>query len=79
MATEYSFTDHKGKRVNKGDRVRVFRAPKGHEDWIGCTGEVTSIVIPSGDNLVQLFELRNKPDGYKDRFVYHPYQYLEKV
>lgn len=76
---EYSFTDHKGRRVNKGDRVKVFRAPKGMEDWIGCTGKVTSVIIPSGDNLIQLFDLKDKPASYTDRFVYHPHQYLEKV
>lgn len=51
----------------------------GQEEWIGCTGVVTSVVLPGGDNLVQLFDLENKPKSYKDRFVYHPHQYLEKA
>lgn len=76
---EYSFTDHRGRRVNKGDRVKVFRSPKGKEDWIGCTGIVTSVILPGGDNLIQLFDLEGKPKSYKDRFVYHPHQYLEKA
>lgn len=76
---QYSFTDHKGRRVNKGDRVKVFRAPKGKENWIGCTGVVTSVVLPGGDNQIQLFDLQGKPASYKDRFVYHPHEYLEKV
>jgi hypothetical protein len=78
MSNEYSFTDHKNNRVHKGDRVKVFRTPKGQENWIGCTGVVSSIVLPGGDNLVLLFSLRNTPQNYTDRMVYHPHQYLEK-
>lgn len=76
---EYSFTDHRGRRVCKGDRVKVFRTPRGKEAWKGCTGVVTSIVLPGGDNLVQLFDLEGKPKDYPDRFVYHPHEYLEKA
>lgn len=79
MANEYSFTDHKGRRVNKGDRVKVFRTPKGQEDWKGSSGMVSSVVIPGGDNLVLLFDLKDQPKNYKDRMVYHPHQYLEKA
>lgn len=75
---EYSFTDHRGRRVNKGDRVKVFKAPEGQKEWIGCTGEVTSIELPY-EKLVQLFELKGAPKSYKERFVYHPSDYLEKV
>ncbi len=74
----YSFTDHRGRRVNKGDRVRVFKAPKGNEAWIGCTGVVTSIKLPY-ESLVQLFDLKGQPKSYKDRLVYHPAEFLEKV
>ncbi|WNM74856.1 hypothetical protein SEA_PINKIEPIE_234 [Streptomyces phage PinkiePie] len=75
---DYSFTDHRGRRVNKGDRVKVFRAPKGKEDWIGCTATVTSVVLPY-KSLVQLMDLKDQPSSYKDRFVYHPHEYLEKA
>ena len=75
---EHSFTDHRGHRINKGDRVKVFRAPEGKQEWIGCSGVVTSIELPY-KNLVQLFELKGQPKSYKDRFVYHPAEYLEKV
>ncbi|QDK03044.1 hypothetical protein KNU71_gp073 [Streptomyces phage Braelyn] len=78
MANEYSFTDHKGNRVNKGDRVKVYRTPKGQEEWVGATGEVSSIKLPYQE-LVQLFNLRDVPKDYTDRFVYHPAEYLEKV
>ncbi|QGH76494.1 hypothetical protein SEA_DAUBENSKI_227 [Streptomyces phage Daubenski] len=76
---DYVFTDHKGKKVHRGDRVKVYRTPKGQEAWLNCKGTVTSIVLPGGDNLVQLFDLDGKPSSYSDRFVYHPYQYLEKA
>ena len=75
---QHSFTDHKGRRVNKGDRVKVFRAPDGKQNWIGCTGEVTSIELPY-EKLVQLFELDGQPKTYKDRFVYLPSDCLEKA
>ncbi|ASR76620.1 hypothetical protein SEA_TRIBUTE_230 [Streptomyces phage Tribute] len=78
MANEYSFTDHKGRRVNKGDRVKVFRAPKGQEAWIGCTATVTSIALPY-KQLIQLMDLNGQPSDYTDRFVYHPHEYLEKA
>lgn len=78
MAHEYSFTDHKGRKVHKGDRVKVFRTPKGMDEWKGCSGEVSSIALP-GDGLILLFALKGQPSNYTDRFVYHPRQYLEKV
>lgn len=79
MANEYSFTDHKQKPVHKGDRVRVFSAPKGKEAWVGATGIVSSIVLPGGDNLIMLFDLKDKPKGYTDRMVYLPHQNLERT
>ncbi|QJD50947.1 hypothetical protein KNV00_gp072 [Streptomyces phage Bmoc] len=39
---------------------------------------VTSIKLPY-ESLVQLFDLEGQPKSYKDRFVYHPAEFLEKV
>lgn len=79
MANEYSFTDHRHKLVQKGDEVRIFSAPHGKNEWVGVTGVVSSIVLPGGDDLVMLLQLKDTPKGYNDRMVYIPKQHLERT
>lgn len=78
--SNYSFTDHKGNRVNKGDKIKVYRAPAGLNEWVGFTGVLMSIVLPGPDKQVMVSRISGVPKSWTNKgMIYFPYEYLEKV
>lgn len=78
--SNYSFTDHKGNRVHKGDKVTVYRAPAGMSDWIGFKGMLMSVVLPGSEKQVMVSRISGVPKSWTQKgMIYFPHRYLEKA
>ncbi len=78
--SNYSFTDHKGNRVSKGDKVRIHSAPKGMSDWIGFKGVLMSVVLSGPEKQVMVSRISGVPASWEQPgMIYFPHRYLEKT